>query len=942
MSNGGPPSGFWITPLKGAAIYALVGIVWIFFYDTALGALVHVSGPSTSLQTCKGLFFIVVTALLVYWMLRKYGQEIEKSNERTRKSEASLNLLFRSLPLGVGTVNNRMITSANDRVSEITGYPLEEIIGYETRKFYVDDDEFERVGKALSDETARTGRCFLETRWKRKDGQELNVLLGAAMARQCASPSDLVLSVMDTTEQHKKDVLYRLLFEEAHDALFLMDGLRFVDCNASAVRLYGAEREELIGASPMDFSLESQPDGTDSRQASLQRVTAALADQPQVFDWRHIRRDGTQFDSEISLSYIPLSGRKLLLATARDITERKRTLAALHKSEESLSSIFRTVPVGISVVTNRILQTVNDRYCDIFGYSRQELVKDSIKKLYISEEEYVRCGKSIYGQLDQSNVSSVNARMVRKDGTEICVLMNSTLLSTSDDGFTIISSILDITDQKRTEEQLRASEERFKALHNASFGGITIHDKGVILDCNQGLSDITGYSVDELIGMDGLLLIAEKYRNLVMNNIQGQYEEPYEARGLRKNGTEYPLRLAAKVIPFQGQKARVVEFRDITDQKRAEEELRNHRDKLEEMVRERTEELTESNAELQRLMAATDSRSEQTALLNEMGELLQACETEEETYQVAVGVCNKLFPNDAGCIGILDENDWSINVVGSWGQGHSCNAEFAYTDCWAIRRGKAHMVLETQKDPLCQHVHDTPEYGTLCVPMSAQGKVLGITHMLFDNEIKKYKLSEQKRIVQEKRLMLSGLVERYAPSLVNLRLRNSLREQSIRDRLTGLFNRRHMEAALNRELARSKRRGTPFVVIMIDVDHFKRFNDTYGHETGDSVLRELGGYLISQVRMEDIPCRYGGEELLLILAECNLRDGLLRAEDIRRGIQEDVTVLNNGSRLQVTASLGVAAFPLHGENPETLIASADKALYRAKNGGRNQVVAYGN
>nr|WP_320190278.1 PAS domain S-box protein [uncultured Desulfobacter sp.] len=1005
----------------------------------------------------------MVSGLYVSSICRKQ----KRGEEALRASEESLRGLVSALPIGVGTLKDRVLTSANERMWEITGYPPDEIIGHETCKLYADKDEFKRVGKEIYSKIARVGCCFVNTCWRRKDGLELNVLIGAAVAHKGAESTDIVLSVMDITEQHEKEAWYRLLFEEAHDGLLLMDEHHFVDCNASALRAFGVARERIIGASPFDFSPEKQPDGTESEQAGMERINAALAGEPQVFEWRHLRGDGVPIDAEISLNCIQRGGKQYLLATNRDITERNQMLKALHESEEYLTSIFRTVRTGIGVVADRSLETVNDRFCEIFGYARKELVGDLTRKLYVSEEEFQRCGKAIYGQLEQKGISTVEAHMVRKDGREVHVRIDSTRLASAVNGNTVISSILDITALKHAEDQLRASEERFKALHNASFGGISIHDKGVILDCNQGLADITGYRLDELIGMDGLRLIADQSRELVMGNIKSRYEEPYEAMGVRKNGEEYPLRLEGKMIPYQGKTMRVVEFRDITESKRTlkalqeneqflasifrstptgigvcknrvvmtvndrfckifgypreeivgqdvrmlyaseeeyqrcgqeiyedlekygygsiealgrhnngkeihvllnmaplpadeeervislnimditewkknEEALRRYKDELEEMVKERTEELMDSNAELQRLIEASDDRSEQTAILNEMGELLQACETEEETYRVAVGVCAKLFPKDSGCLGILDEDNWSINVVGSWGDGHSCNEEFAHNDCWAIRRGKAHMVLEPDTDPLCIHVRKKPACGTICVPMNAQGKVLGMAHMLFDSAIKEYKEPERRRILQEKRLLLGGLVERYAPSLVNLRLRESLREQSIRDRLTGLFNRRHMEEALNCELARARRRGASLVVIMIDVDHFKRFNDTYGHETGDEVLRKLGGFLTSTVRMEDIPCRYGGEELMLILPECTMKDGLNRAEEVRRGIEKDVMVVHNKERLQVTASLGVASFPLDGENMESLIAAADKALYRAKEAGRNKVVAYKN
>jgi two-component system sensor histidine kinase EvgS len=139
-------------------------------------------------------------------------------------------------------------------------------------------------------------------------------------------------------------------------------------------------------------------------------------------------------------------------------------------------------------------------------------------------------------------------------------------------GFFLWSWMLRRQVKVRTRE-LQESEERFKVLHNASFGGIAIHDKGIILDCNQGLSEITGYSTDELIGMNGLMLISEKSRDMVKSNVLSGYEGPYEALGIRKNGEEYPIRLDARNIPYKGTNVRVTEFRDITEQKRAEEAL---------------------------------------------------------------------------------------------------------------------------------------------------------------------------------------------------------------------------------------------------------------------------------------------------------------------------------------------------------------------------------
>ena len=129
-------------------------------------------------------------------------------------------------------------------------------------------------------------------------------------------------------------------------------------------------------------------------------------------------------------------------------------------------------------------------------------------------------------------------------------------------------------------QELKESEQRFKVLHHASFGGIAIHDKGVILECNQGLSDITGYTVEELVGMDGLLLIAPEYRALVMKKIASGTEQVYEAYGLRKNQETYPLKLEAKNMPYKGKEVRAVEFRDITELKRIEQERTYNENRL--------------------------------------------------------------------------------------------------------------------------------------------------------------------------------------------------------------------------------------------------------------------------------------------------------------------------------------------------------------------------
>jgi diguanylate cyclase (GGDEF)-like protein len=177
-----------------------------------------------------------------------------------------------------------------------------------------------------------------------------------------------------------------------------------------------------------------------------------------------------------------------------------------------------------------------------------------------------------------------------------------------------------------------------------------------------------------------------------------------------------------------------------------------------------------------------------------------------------------------------------------------------------------------------------------------------------------------------------------ALALANLQLRAQLHDLSIRDPLTGLHNRRYLDEALERELLRATRHQHPVGVIMLDIDHFKQFNDTYGHDAGDALLRALGTFLLNNVRGEDVACRYGGEEFTLILPTASLEDTHARAEELRASINHLQAMHIDQWIGHITISLGAACFPQHGTTGDALIRAADRALYQAKMAGRNCVV----
>ena len=197
-------------------------------------------------------------------------------------------------------------------------------------------------------------------------------------------------------------------------------------------------------------------------------------------------------------------------------------------------------------------------------------------------------------------------------------------------------------------------------------------------------------------------------------------------------------------------------------------------------------------------------------------------------------------------------------------------------------------------------------------------------------------------ILEAKKQLAVSVGDQIALSLSNLNMQLTLQQQAIRDPLTGLYNRRYMAESLSRELHRAKRKNLPLSVMMMDIDHFKTFNDSYGHDMGDAVLRELGTFLTHNARAEDIACRYGGEEFLLIFPETTLDSILVRAEQLHEGIGKIAITKQGQTTGNITVSIGVACFPEHGESSPDIIRAADSAMYQAKSAGRNQLVIHQN
>jgi PAS domain S-box-containing protein len=345
---------------------------------------------------------------------------------------------------------------------------------------------------------------------------------------------------------------------------------------------FGWKPEDVVGFNTWE---NVHPDDLDKGQTFI----GALALTPNASGTTEVRyrcKDGNYKWIEITIVNLlhdtSING---FLGNYQDITERKQTEEALRKSEKLLSRAQEIAHTGswtLDLTENRL--TWSDEVYRIFGYEPREFAATYEAFLdAVHPDERVMVNEAYSRSvLEGSDGYEFEHRIVRRKSGEVRHV-HERCVHERDDAGTVIRStgmVQDITERKQSEEALTESEARFKSLHNASFGGIAIHDNSIILECNQGLAEISGYSTEELIGMNGLLLISEKTRGMVLQNIRDGYEKPYEAIGLRKNNDEYPVRLEARNIPYKGKNVRVVEFRDITEQKRQEEEKSQLENKL--------------------------------------------------------------------------------------------------------------------------------------------------------------------------------------------------------------------------------------------------------------------------------------------------------------------------------------------------------------------------
>ncbi len=339
-------------------------------------------------------------------------------------------------------------------------------------------------------------------------------------------------------------------------------------------------------------------------------------------------------------------------------------------------------------------------------------------------------------------------------------------------------------------------------------------------------------------------------------------------------------------------------------------------------------------ANLDRGIRTLERERNEIATLNETGNFLQSCNSLDEVARLVGPFMQSLFPHHDGALYLLAASRNQLVRLAAWGDGDTVDV-FIPEHCWALRRGQRHHYLHAGTTPLCSHMAEceAAPAATLCLPLAAYGETLGLL-------VLGQRAEAERGTETDATDRLSGMaVRQLSLALANLRLRESLNEQSIRDPLTGAFNRRYLNTVAEKEIAHARRLGRPLAVIMLDIDHFKRFNDIHGHAAGDQALIGVCDYLQKSIREGDWLFRFGGEEFVLLMLESEQGTAEAKASELREGVA--ALALRNGREAlpPVTVSMGIAVFPEHGDTLTGLLELADKALYESKRAGRNRVTS---
>jgi diguanylate cyclase (GGDEF)-like protein/PAS domain S-box-containing protein len=812
-------------------------------------------------------------------------------------------------------------TSYNPAKAGLQGFPDGAAIWTETTYFPIYDEQgtIWCVGEINLDVTARVRAEHAKQKSEatvRRAYEDLEVQVKQRTAALARTTHALQKEVL---ERQQAEEAYRVLVEHSVQGLVIIKDGKPIFANPSAAGITGYSVEELVAMSVKESASLIHPDDRDV--VSGRAITRQEGkNEPPRYTFRIVRRDGSMRWVEAFPVRIMYQNQPAVQMTYIDITEQQEARQQIEHSLAILRATLDSTSDGIAVGTkDGELIAFNRAFEELWGMprgwnslpTREERIGLVLQKLR-DPENYLRYFK------ESTSVDAETCEVFAlKDGRSFeC---HSTPYRLGNQSIGRVWSYRDVTRRVQAESELHENRARLKAIFdNAAVGiGLMALD-GRYIEVNDRCAEMLGYSAAELQQLtlleishpDDITRSYKRMQSLVHGEITSYH---IEKRFIRKDSSIFWADLSVTLLHNDYIQSNIIIaiFTDITERKRAEEALQ------------------EANEQLSQWVNDLEKRNREMKLLSDMSDMLQICMGFSEAYKVIAHFARQLFAGEqSGRLAIENPASNKVEVVAQWGtiqRKHAFDADI----CPALQNNQPYYVEKPSTELCCSCLDADGPLRSLCIPLSTRSDIVGVFSLL---NFPAHPADERNPWEQ----LASMVTDHIALALTNLRLRQTLREQSIRDPLTGLFNRRYQDEFLERELYRARRAQDTIGIIMLDIDHFKNFNDTYGHDGGDTVLRSIGTFLQSHIRGSDIACRFGGEELLIVLPGASPEDGMKRADELRAAI-ERMRVEHEGVMLpRITVSLGVACFPHHGATTHEVIEAADTALYKAKAEGRNR------
>ncbi len=437
---------------------------------------------------------------------------------------------------------------------------------------------------------------------------------------------------------------------------------------------------------------------------------------------------------------------------------------------------------------------------------------------------------------------------------------------------------------------------------------------------NEAFTQMTGFTVDDMAGKKpGVVLQGpETDRDTVVAISKAlQKRQPIQTEILNYDKQGVPYWIELRINPVFDDAGRHTHFisaeRDVTERKRLEK-------------------LNEDRIISDRM------RQEERALLSQTSEWLYSAKSLDELLRVVQTAMHTIFPETSGQLYVYSNSRDTLDLMASWGESSTpCDAHMDADSCWGLRRGRVYAYGIRAIEFPCDH-HKDHNSPSLCLPIIAHGETIGLMVLEFPGSDQSNKHNIQTELLRQRQDLALLCAEQISLAIANVKLRQELQDQSTRDPLTSLWNRRWLLDSALREINRARPNNAPVSLISLDVDHFKKFNDHHGHDAGDIVLREVGELMTQHFADRFYPCRIGGEEFVVLCPDATLEEAAQAAEKFREAVARHQVSYGRAILPRITVSGGVATFPADGKDVISLLRAADERLYEAKAAGRNAIV----